>query len=240
MRCGLVSLAVALVAGGPEGCGWGRKKKEESASKKLLGFEDTGDRLRDTSLEDMEKQQARPRNGLQLTINTSKEVYKHDEPLVLDVKIRNVSGARPGEKARDIPVYFEVFAQAPDGRKAPWLLRPTLYSESNSRVVYRVQPFGVAPEKRGHRFVLLPPGAFVGHTFRFPGSWLRPGRSFSFTCVYEAPEDFPYVIRNPAFSTEQIEILGRDRAYVRVWTGRIYSGRATFRIQRKSRFLGLF
>ncbi len=240
MRSIILVLVAALIAAGMPGCGLLRRKQGKSASEKLLGFEDGRGRIRETSLDDMEKQQARARGGLQLIVRASKEEYKPDEAIVLDCMIRNVTGGRSGKKERDIPVYFEVFAKMANGQRAPWLLKPVLVSEKTGSVVYRVPDFKVSRGERGHRFVTLPPQAYVGYTFTFPGNWLRPGRRFSFTCSYEVPEDFPYVIRDPRFSDEQIDILGTDRAYVRVWTGRLHSGRATFRIRRKRRFLGLF
>ncbi len=237
--------AIGLVAAlcmAAAGCGfWGKGRGEPDAAREVLGIEDREGRFRETTLEDVEQQLSRPKNGLRLTIRTSKEVYDRDEPIVLDVRLRNVSGVRPGDKGRDIPVYFEVFAQMPNGRRAPWLLKPTLRSEATGNILYRVPDYEVPEEQRKklYHYVVLPPEAYVGYTFTFPPNWLRPGRTFSFICSYEVSDDYPYVIRNRNLSPEQVELLGLKLAYARVWTGRLHSNRAQFRIRRK-KFLGMF
>jgi hypothetical protein len=236
----LVVVFAVLAVLGTGGCSLLPKPKE-SASKKLLGFEDSQGRLREESVEDMEKQQAEARNGLQLTLRTTKDVYGPHDSIILEAQLRNVTGGRADKKPYDIPVYFEVFAVTPEGARAPWLLKPELRSEATGSVVYRVADFKVPEKDRAnyYHYVVLPPGAYVGHTFTFPGDWLRPGRTFSFVCAYEVPEDYPYVIVNRQLTPEQVEQLGLKLAYVRVWTGRLFSNRVYFRIERK-RFLGLF
>jgi hypothetical protein len=243
MRSVVLTVLAASVLIGPAGCVFKREPKD-SAAKRLLGFDDARGRLRETSLEDLEKEQARPRGGLSLTISTNKATYEPGERIFLEVKLTNVTGGRSGMKARDIPVYFEVFAKGPQGNQQFWLIKPLLRSDKTGRVHFRSPDFNVPADKRGdyYHFVTLPPGAFVGRSFGFPGRLLglTPGEEYSFTVAYAVDEEFPHVILNRHFTPQQVELLGIKLAYVRIWTGRLSSNRAYFRIKRKRRFLGLF
>ena len=182
-----------------------------------------------------EKELARAKDGLALTLRTDKTEYQPGEGIILEVKIRNVSGTSPFGKPRDVHVYFEPFARDREGAPVPWLFRFHVREGKTGRLVYRSPEADVRAEERDayYHFVTLPPQAFVGRSFVFSTEGLEPGQSYSLAVDYAVSKDYPYVIRNREFTAEQVQALGVKRAYVRVWTGRITSNRVVLRIQPK-------
>jgi len=208
---------------------------------------ETASTLTDKSLEDFSAHLSRPRAGLQLIVDTDKESYAEDEPIVLDVQLMNTTGVRRlrRDRPRDLSVYFEPFANTPQGEPAEWLFKFFLFDQiKGGDPLYKSPRFDVPPDNRGdyYHYVTLPPGAFVGRRFAFPapgaGRWLQPG-TYIFLVSYEVSHEYPYVILNREFTSRHTEALGRDGAYTRVWTGKVYSNIVSFRIERKRRF-GIF
>ena len=214
--------------------------RTEPASKRVLGVTDP--RIREMTIETAEAEMARPQGGLRLVIDTDRKVYRMDEPIVLDVRLENITGSEPKEEGRDIAIYYEPFAKTPEGEQAEWLFRFVLRSESDGEIVYQSREFEVKEKDRGgyYHYVTLPPQSFVGRKFvsrpARVGNWLKPGR-YSFIVDYAVSEDYPYVIVNRQLSQSQVTELGLKLAYVRVWTGRLYSNRVEFRIRGARRFL---
>ena len=196
---------------------------------------------------DISARLCRPRDGLLLFARTDKEVYRPDEPIILDVQLWNRTGTtrQRGDKSRDLSVYFEPFAQAPNGKPAEWLFKFHVFNIQDSEPCYKSPQFEVPPDKRGDYYhaVTLPPGACIGRRFVFPPAnnrkWLKDGHHF-FLLSYEVGDDYPYVILNPQFTALQAKALGPDLAYTKVWTGKLFSNIALFRIRSPKRFLGIF
>jgi len=254
MRIAKLSAVTALLVMCTAGCGlprlwpWGKKsdggvvssdKEIARTPKGAMGLpKKLEERFEKTTLADVQSELSRSRGGLRLVIRTDKDEYKLDEPIVLDLRLENVTGRRPEDKARDIPVYFEPFAKTPRGGMAEWLFKFYIRSEADQRVVYESPRFKVSEAARAkyYHFATLPSNAFVGRTFAFPAprvrEWLKPGK-YSFVVSYEVSDTYPYVIRNRKFSGPQVELLGTKLAYVRVWTGKLYSNRLVFRVKAK-------
>lgn len=235
---------------GTAGCGlprlwpWGKKRDDgqKPATKGAMGLpKKLEERFEKTTLDDVRSEISRARGGLRLVIKADRADYKLDEPIVLDLRLENVTGRRPDQKAHDIPVYFEPFAKTPRGNAAEWLFKFYIRSDADERVVYESPRFKVSEQARAeyYHFVTLPQNAFVGRRFLFPPArvrdWLKPGR-YTFLASYEVSDDYPYVIRNRHFTGAQVELLGTKLAYARVWTGRLYSNRVPFRIKATKRW----
>ena len=247
-----VVVAILLVAG-LAGCGlprlWPWRKSQPPglpeapapAEKGAMGLpKPLEQRFTKESIEELTSEISRTRNGLRLVISTDKTEYTMDEPIVLDMRLENRSGmsSEENDKARDISVYFEPFAKAPGGKPAEWLFKFHVRSEDNERTVYRSRDFTVSDDDRAgyYHFMNLQQHAYVGRRFVFPPgnarNWLAPGR-YSFLVSYEVSDEFPYVIINRRLTAKQVQLLGSKLAYTRVWTGKLYSNRATVRIRRK-------
>jgi len=179
---------------------------------------------------------AQPRSGLQLAIRTDKEVYRPDEAISLDVELVNVTGARRfrGDRPRDVTVYFEPVARNAQGESVEWLLKFFAYEVYTGRPCYTSPRLTVPAEARAglYHHVTLPPGGFVGRRFTFAPAkeWLTPGDHF-FVVTYQVSDDCAHVILSPALTAEHVKALGNDLAYTPVWTGRLYSNSAFFRVR---------
>ncbi|MFP4056014.1 MAG: hypothetical protein ACLF0G_04015 [Candidatus Brocadiia bacterium] len=212
------------------GCGWLGRGEDERR-------EDDRDplRRREIGLEEYEAEVARPVAGLSLNASLDKETYTPQEPVVLELRLQNVSGVVPRTKARDIPVYFEPFARVPEGGAAEWLFKFLIQSETEGKVVYRSPDFEVPKDRLEdyYHYMTLPPRAFVGWRFRLRRGSLEPGR-YSLLAWYEVNEDFRVII-NRDLTESQVELLGKEKAYVRVWTGKVFSNRVRFRVRPERR-----
>lgn len=196
-------------------------------------------------LRELSTRLAQARNGLQLSIRTDKETYRPDEPIHLDVELTNVTGLRRSwgdNKARDVTVYFEPVARNAKGELAEWLLKFYAYEVYSGRTCYKSTPANVPPARRSELYhhVTLPPGGFIGRRFSFApaGQWLTPGDHI-FVVTYEVPQDFGQVILSPQLTIEHVAALGTELAYTQVWTGRLCSNIAFFRVRKKPVF-GVF
>lgn len=232
----------------PEGAAEGSPSEEpgarppdrpEVADRGALGLpKPLEERFQHETLEDLAADVSRTRNGLRLTASASKAEFTVDEAIVLDVRIQNRSGQakRRGDGGRDIPVYFEPFARTQSGRPAEWLFKFHVRDEDTERLVYRSPRFEVPESERAkyYHFVTLPESAYVGRRFVFPPGKLKPGR-YTFLISYEVSDEFPYVIINRRLSAKQVQLLGSDLAYTRVWTGKLYSNPVTVTVRRRKR-----
>ena len=237
-------LAAALLAAAP-GCLWPFRKRDPNDPAGSPRIQDPDKRFAKPSINELEAEQAKPNNGLALRIRANKTDFEPGERIVVDLMLVNVTGGRSTEKARDIPVYFEVFAKDPKGNPAFWLVKFEIRCETTGRLHFVSGGDVQVPEdKRAdyYHFLTLPPKAYVGRSFPFPGHLLalEPGHQYSIAAAYIVSEDYPFVIRNRDFTPEQVEMLGIDLAYARIWTGRLHSNRVRFRIKKRRRFLGLF
>ena len=260
MRNALLAALVAVCALGSTGCcglgqlwPWPKAAADkpdqgpDPNDRGALGLhKSVAGRLREETAEDVAALTARARNGLQLLIRTNRDVYTMDEPIVLDVRLTNVSGKNRREnlkdQPRDIPIYFEPFAKSKGGKSGEWLFKFAVRDAKTERPVYRSPQFEVPEADRAdyYHYMVLPPDAFVGRQFVFPPpskmrGWLTPG-TYAVQAIYEVSDDFPYVIRNRKFTPKQVELLGIKLAYARVWTGDLVSNRATFRVREKGRW----
>ncbi len=186
---------------------------------------------------------SRPVGGLRLFAQTSKPVYTRDEPIVVEVELLNATGRRmAGERPRDVTVYFEPMATNPLGEESEWLFRFHVYEVYSGRECYASRPLRVPPENRAglYHHITLPPWGYVGRRFAFPPAreWLAPGDHF-FLVTYEVGKDSALVILTPELTADQVQALGDDVAYTPVWTGRLYSNLAFFRV-RSPKLFGLF
>jgi hypothetical protein len=250
-RIAWLGVTVVLVAG-LGGCGglrlwpWGKRRAQgqaRPAPKGAMGLpKPVESRLREETLEDIEADLSRARGGLRLVVDMEKTEYRLDEPIVLDVRLENHTAEGQEKKPRDLAVYFEPFAKTPRGGRAEWQFKFYVRSEKDERLHYESPRFTVPEAARAdyYHFVTLPPLSFVGRKFVFPPArvrnWLGPGR-YSFLVSYQVSDDYPYVILNRHFTAEQVELLGTKLAYKRVWTGKLYSNRISFRVRRKRRWL---
>lgn len=210
-----------------------------------IGLDVAGDDNRDkrpprglTRLRKLEPRIARPINGLQLYIRTTKRAYRPDEPIVLEAQLVNRL------RGRDIAVYYEPFVATPEGGRAEWLFKFYLLDQENLRARYASPVFKVPPEARGRYYhnALLPPGAFVGRRFVFPPprqrSWLAAGK-YVFVATYQVDKNYPYVVLTPELTARQVKLLGTEAAYRPVWTGKLSSNVVAFEVVKRKR-LALF
>lgn len=197
---------------------------------------------REEKLRGLSARLSQPQEGLRLIARTDKAVYTMDEPISLDVELVNATGLRRswGSKPRDLTVYFEPVATNPQGEKAEWLFQFYAYDVYTGRAHYTSPKFTVPPEKRAdlYHHVTLPPAGFIGKRFEFAPArqWLPPGDHF-FVVTYEVGTDSARVILSPELTVEKVQALGDDAAYVPVWTGRVYSNIAFFRVRSGKAFL---
>lgn len=234
--------AFLLAAGG---CAWLPRipwlgGKQEPAAKKALGLDD--ERITELDERGLDAELARPKHGLRLTIRTDKAVYQVGEPIVVDLRIENITTSQ--ETARDIPLYFEPVARTRDGGAIEWLFRFQIHAEPDQRLVYRSPDVKVPDADRAdyYHYVVLPPQSYVGRRFIFwparARGLLNPG-PYTIRAAYQVGEDSAYVIINRNLTAQQVELLGTKLAYVRVWTGQVFSNPVTFQVQRK-KLWGLF
>jgi len=193
---------------------------------------------RQDKLRDLSARLALPRNGLQLAIRTDKETYRTDEPITVEVYLVNVTGARRsrGDRPRDLTVYFEPVVENANGEKSEWLFGLYAYEVYTGRARYTSPRLSVPATQRAELYhhVTLPPGGFVGRRFTFARArdWLQPGDHI-FLVTYQVDDDCAQVILSPDLTAEQVKALGTDVAYTPVWTGRVYSNIAFFRVRAK-------
>ncbi len=243
MRKKLPLVLPALLAIGVAGCGWRLPwgSRKPPSAREVLGVDD--ERFKELDEASLDAELSRPRNGLRLTIRTDKHSYAIGEPVIVDVRLENVTTLQGADKARDVPVYFEPVAYTRDGRVIEWLFKFEFRSEPDARPVYRSRDVKIAEDAREnyYHYVVLPPHSFVGRRFTFHPSRLRaltrPGR-YSILASYAVGEDSADVILHRRLTAQQVEMLGK-LAYLRVWTGQVYSNRATFQVKRK-KILGIF
>lgn len=251
----LTLLALCIAALACPGCGWLRRKKADGKPEPLkpsergaLGLpKPLEERFRQETLDDLDADTARTRKGLRLVARSLKDEYAPDEPIIINVQLQNRTGATkaPKDEPRDLSVYFEPFVRVGKtrggkARSAEWLFKFHIRAEKGPRVVYRSPRFEVPAAERAnyYHYVILPKQAYVGRRFTFPPArtrdWLAPG-TYSILISYEVDDKFPLVIRNRHFTQEQVQILGTDLAYTRIWTGKVQSNRVTFTIRGKRR-----
>ena len=180
---------------------------------------------------------ARAKNGLALSVRTDKAHYEPHETIDLRATLRNVTGLRPGDKGRDIPVHVDVLAQTPKGRLAEWLLTLEVRDDETKEVVYRSPELRVPDidRRKYHHVITLPPRVFVGWTFKFPPMVFTPGRRYAILASYVVGDAYPHIIRHRDFTVEHVKLLGVKLAYHRIWTGRLVSNRAVVRIRPRPR-----
>jgi len=219
-----------------------RGKKKDSVAKDVLGVSD--DRIKELDSEALDTEMARPRSGLRLSIHTDKTAYQIGEPIVVDLRLENVTAGAGAEGARDIPVYFEPIARGQGGAAVEWLFNFQIRTEADQRLVYQSPKIRVPEAERAdyYHYVVLPPQAFVGRRFIFWPTRVRalnrPG-TYGLLAGYQVDEDSAYVIINRNFTAQQVELLGTKLAYARVWTGQVFANRVTFDVKRK-KWLGIF
>jgi len=208
-----------------------------------LGIAPGDERFREVTPEALDADLARPRNGLRLVIRTDKQAYNIGEPIIVDIRLENVSGAQSPTQARDIPVYFEPLARTRQG-VVEWLFKFQIRRDADQRIIYQSPNVKVPLTDRAQYYhhVTLPPHSFVGRRFVLWPSRARglmqPG-SYALVATYVVDDDSAYVIINRHLTAEQVQIIGQKLAYVRVWTGQLFSNRVVFRVKRK-RWLGIF
>jgi hypothetical protein len=243
MRETLRIVVVLLLLAGA-GCLFPREREEageESVLKKNL----EGGQLEELALEQMEARRAKAVAGLRLVAEADKAEYELDQPIVLDVRLENVTGGNSGEKSRDIPVYFEPFVQVPKGGRAEWLFKFRIQRERDGKLIYRSPSFKLDDRERAkyYHYVTLPEQTSVGRKFEFPAprvrEWLEPGETYALYVSYVVGDANPYyVIINRHLTEAQVEMLGFKLAYVRVWSGKLFARKVTFRVKaRRKRFL---
>lgn len=244
----LPPLAIALSL---SGCSWLPRTwlpkwagAKAPSAREVLGVQEGDERFRDVTDDTLDAELSRPRNGIRLSLRTDKPAYKINEAIMVDVRLENVGASQGPDKARDIPVYFEPVARTRDGAAVEWLFKFQIRSEPDQRLVYQSPDIKVPDADRAeyYHYVSLPPHSFVGRRFVFWPSrargLLKPGR-YSLIAAYTVDEDSAYVIINRHLTAQQVEALGTGLAYVRVWTGQVFSNRVVFQVQRK-KWLGLF
>lgn len=213
---------------------------KEPPAKKALGIND--ERITELDSAGLDAEMARPKHGLRLTMRTDKTSYQIGEPIIVDLRVENITTAQ--ETARDIPIYFEPVARTREGGAVEWLFKFQIVSEPDQRLIYRSPEVKVSEADRAdyYHYVILPPQSFVGRRFIFwparARGLLTPGR-YTIRASYQVGEDSAYVIINRRLSAQQVEILGTKLAYVRVWTGQIFSNPVTFEV-RKKKLWGIF
>ena len=205
------------------------------------------------ALAQLSERVAQPRMGLQLVIRTDKPSYAMDEPIVLDVSLLNRTGESRDrrDRPRDLSLYFEPLAKTPEGDPAEWLFKFRIFQPDLSlargaqgATRYSSPAFDVPADQRGayYHYADLPPASYLGRRFVLPPArvnrWLEPGPTL-LVATYEVNEDYPYVILNHEFTARDVEALGTDLAYTRVWTGKLCSNIVTVQI-RRDKILGLF
>ncbi len=246
-RKGIVLFLTATLALVGSGCSLVRwplpwpRRKEPAPAKKALGIDD--ERFKELSSASLDAEIARAKNGLRLTLRTDKTAYQINEPILVDVRLENVTSPQTG-RARDIPVYFEPVARVREGRAMEWLFKFQIRTDNEQRLVYQSPDIKVPDSERAeyYHYVTLPPETFVGRRFIFWPSLARgltnPGQ-YGLVAAYVVDEDSAEVIINRHLTAQQVELLGTKLAYVKVWTGQVYSNRVTFQVKRK-RVLGIF
>jgi hypothetical protein len=238
MKRSTLCLAATLAVFGAAGCSWFQKAGAPAA--KRAG--PAGGKLRESTLDDIEAEASRPRAGLRFVVSLDKPTYTPDQPIVLDLRLENITGGSPKDEGRDISVYFEPFAKMPDGEMGEWLFKFAVRSEKDEEIRYRSPEFDVKEADRAqyYHYVTLPPQSFVGRRFVFPPArsrnWLEPGR-YTILVSYNVSEDYPYVIINRYLTSAHAEALGLKLAYVRVWTGQVFSNRVAFAIRKRGGWL---
>ncbi|HUT34076.1 MAG TPA: hypothetical protein VNE39_11380 [Planctomycetota bacterium] len=242
-RISLLAVSAALLLT-TSGCGWlpWPRRRAEPPARNVLGIND--DRFRELDEDALDAEVARPKNGLRLTIRTDKTAYQIGEPILVDVRLENVTSPAGGQTARDIPVYFEPLARAREGGAMEWLFKFQIRTEPAERLIYHSPEVKVPDTERGdyYHYVILPPQSFVGRRFVLWPSRARgltnPGR-YNIIAAYMVEEDSAYVIISRHLTAQQVELLGTKLAYVRVWTGQVFSNRVTIHVKRK-KILGIF
>ncbi len=213
---------------------------KEPSAKKALGLED--ERITELDSAGLDSEMSKPKHGLRLTMRADKASYQVGEAVVVDLRIENITTSQ--ETARDIPVYFEPVARTRESGAIEWLFKFHINSEPDQRLVYRSPDIKVPEADRAdyYHYVVLPPQSFVGRRFIFWPARARglmtPGR-YTIRAAYQVSEDSAYVIINRHLSAQQVELLGTKLAYVRVWTGQVFSNPVTFVVERK-KLLGIF
>jgi hypothetical protein len=243
MRQTFQTLAVLLLLGAG-GCLFPRSR-DETGGESVLRKNLEGGQLEELTLEQIEARRAKAIAGLRLMAEADREEYELDEPIVVDVRLENVTGGNSGEKGRDIHTYFEPFVQVPKGGRAEWLFKFRIQRERDGKLIYRSPSFKLDDQERAkyYHYVTLPEQASIGRKFEFPAprvrDWLEPGETYGLYVSYVVGDSSPYyVIINRHLTAAQVEMLGFKLAYVRVWSGKLFARKVTFRVKpNRKRFL---
>jgi len=163
------------------------------------------------------------RNGLALSIHPRKQVFEHDEPVLIDVRLTNVTNATA--VPADINVYTEIATEG-------LLLYLDLYRLDDVRKrLHQTPPYHPSEEKQladYPHYVTLQPGFTISRPLQFAD--FQPG-IYELTVRYDCQYEFCRL--SPRLSVDDIAKLQDATGvsgFVRLWRGTLHSNTVVFEV----------
>jgi len=166
-------------------------------------------------------------SGLALSLQPRKDVFRMNEPVVIDYRLTNVSLATNTPSPADINVYSEF-------QQEGFLLSFELYRiEGNEKTKVHASPAKtVNPDddlpKYSH-YVKLQPGFFHGRPIQIDAGRLKAG-IYEMTARYDNEQKECLLSRK--MTADKINLIGMDDAFVPLWKGSLKSNTVVFEVQK--------
>jgi len=158
-----------------------------------------------------------PVKGLLLRVRPDREVYRSDEPIMMELTLENVS-------AKDIAVYIELETGVLVGLRVRGTGKGNRFNYVSPAIDLVRTPENFAEVSH---YVVLPPGYYVGRPIILSANLLRPGK-YSLTAVYQ--NKFASCLAKPGFTPEEIQLLQEGALMDGLWRGRVVSNAVDFEV----------
>jgi len=161
-----------------------------------------------------------PIKGMALSIRPRKEAFTSKEPILIDVKLTNITNTL--RDPWDVNVYTEIGVEG-------LLLYLELFTVNGQRKqAYTTDRIEASFEQRMQlypHYTKLQPGFFVGRPLQFQG--FQPG-IYELTVMYA--NDYELCRLSPGLSPDQIHLIGTEQGLVQLWRGILRSNTIVFEV----------
>ena len=168
-------------------------------------------------------------NGIALSLHPRKDVFKRNEPVLVDYRLTNVTAASSTSPIGEINVYAEL---VPEGFLVTFDLE-RLGKEKEQ--VHKSEVLKINPEDEPGRYchyMKLQPGFFVGRPLQFDSRRLKPG--IYKMIAYYTNLDQKECLLSPRLTPDQIRLLETEKGnegFARLWVGKLTSNTIVFEVK---------